>query len=75
MRKTTKRCGKWVCPDVCWNEAANQCEECAPNFKEETASAHAQAKAEAMPDWPTMEMSSADAPSMIVSCFAAAAER
>ena len=42
------RCGKWVCPDVCWNEAANQCEECAPDFKEETASAHAQAKAEAM---------------------------
>ena len=42
------RCGKWVCPEVCWNEAANQCEECAPDFKEETASAHAQAKAEAM---------------------------
>jgi hypothetical protein len=42
------RCGKWVCPDVCWNADAGLCEGCAPNFKEEMASAHAQAKAEAM---------------------------
>lgn len=42
------RCGKWVCPDVCWNHAAGQCEECAPDFREETASAHAQAKAAAV---------------------------
>lgn len=42
------RCGNWVCPDVCWNESANQCEACAPNFQEETASAQAQVKAEAM---------------------------
>lgn len=42
------RCGKWACPEVCWNAAANQCEECAPDFREETASAHAQAKAEAI---------------------------
>ncbi|MDB4996241.1 MAG: hypothetical protein JWM74_3673 [Myxococcaceae bacterium] len=41
------RCGRWVCPDVCWNGAAGQCEECAPNFQEEMASAHAQAKAAA----------------------------
>jgi len=41
------RCGKWVCPDVCWNAKAGQCEECAPNFEEQLASAHAQAKAEA----------------------------
>jgi hypothetical protein len=41
------RCGKWVCPDVCWNAEANMCEGCAPNFKEEFAAAHAQAKAEA----------------------------
>jgi hypothetical protein len=37
-----------VCPEVCWNDQANQCEECAPRFEEEMASAHAQAKAEAM---------------------------
>ncbi|HLM59448.1 MAG TPA: hypothetical protein VK308_01470, partial [Pyrinomonadaceae bacterium] len=40
-------CGKWVCPEVCWNEKANQCEECAPDFEEQLASALAQAKAEA----------------------------
>ncbi len=41
------RCGRWVCPEVCWNADAGQCEECAPNFQEEIASAHAHAKAEA----------------------------
>jgi membrane protease subunit (stomatin/prohibitin family) len=41
------RCGKWVCPEVCWNEKANQCEECAPDFHEELASLQAQAKSEA----------------------------
>jgi hypothetical protein len=41
------RCGKWVCPEVCWNEKANQCEECAPDFQEELASSQAQAKADA----------------------------
>lgn len=41
------RCGRWVCPEVCWNADAGQCEECAPNFQEEMASAHAHAKAEA----------------------------
>jgi hypothetical protein len=41
------RCGKWACPEVCWNENSNQCEECSPRFEEEMASAHAQAKAEA----------------------------
>jgi hypothetical protein len=41
------RCGRWVCPEVCWNAAAGQCEGCAPDYKEEFASAHAQAKADA----------------------------
>ncbi len=41
------RCGKWVCPDVCWNAAAGLCEGCAPNYEEEFASGHAQAKADA----------------------------
>lgn len=41
------RCGRWVCPEVCWNEKAGMCEECAPNYEEELASAHAQAKAQA----------------------------
>lgn len=41
------RCGRWVCPEVCWNASAGQCEECAPDYQEELASSHAHAKAEA----------------------------
>lgn len=41
------RCGKWVCPEVCWNESAGQCDGCSPKFEQEIASAHAHAKAEA----------------------------
>ena len=40
------RCGKWVCPEVCWNEARALCEECAPDLQEEAASAQAQAAVE-----------------------------
>ena len=41
------RCGNWVCPEVCWNANAGQCEECAPDYEEELASSHARAKADA----------------------------
>jgi uncharacterized OB-fold protein len=41
------RCGKWVCPEVCWNAKAGQCEDCAPNYEEEFAASHARAKADA----------------------------
>jgi membrane protease subunit (stomatin/prohibitin family) len=41
------RCGNWVCPEVCWNAQASQCEECAPDYGEELASSHARAKADA----------------------------
>lgn len=37
------RCGKWVCPNVCWNEKASLCKGCAPDFAEETAVAQADA--------------------------------
>jgi hypothetical protein len=40
------RCGKWVCPEVCWNEKRSLCEECAPDLQEEAASAQAQAAVE-----------------------------
>lgn len=46
--KQCTRCGKWVCPEACWNAQANLCEDCAPNYKEETAAAQARAKADAM---------------------------
>jgi hypothetical protein len=38
------RCGRWVCPEVCWNPQAGQCTDCAPKFEQEFAHAHAQAK-------------------------------
>jgi len=41
------RCGKWVCPEVCWNAGARLCEGCAPNYEEEFAANHAHAKADA----------------------------
>jgi hypothetical protein len=44
--KKCTRCGKWVCPESCWNGNKNLCEECAPNLAEEAASAQAKAGAE-----------------------------
>lgn len=41
------RCGRWVCPEVCWNAPAGLCEGCAPKLEEEMAAAHARAKADA----------------------------
>jgi hypothetical protein len=41
--KQCTRCGKWVCPDVCWNAKAGLCEECAPDFEEQFAAHKAQA--------------------------------
>jgi hypothetical protein len=44
--KQCTRCGKWVCPEVCWNEKRSLCEDCAPDLQEEAASAQAQAAVE-----------------------------
>ena len=44
--KQCSRCGHWVCPEVCWNARAGQCEDCAPDESEELASAKAQATRE-----------------------------
>jgi Double zinc ribbon len=40
------RCGHWVCPDVCWNEARQLCEGCAPDLAEEASAAQAHIAAE-----------------------------
>jgi hypothetical protein len=45
--KQCGRCGRWVCPEVCWNGDANLCNGCAPKLGQEMAAAHAQAKANA----------------------------
>jgi len=37
------RCGKWVCPEVCWNPRRGLCLECAPDVEQEMAAAQAQA--------------------------------
>lgn len=42
------RCGRWVCPEVCWNGKANLCEGCAPNLQEEISAVQAQAKTDVM---------------------------
>ena len=47
FRQCTK-CGMWACPEVCWNESAGMCKNCAPDFESEIASAQAQAKADAV---------------------------
>src|SRR5581483_2635876 len=44
------RCGKWVCPEVCWSARANVCEGSARNHEEELAASHGQAKADATGD-------------------------
>ncbi|HVS73522.1 MAG TPA: zinc ribbon domain-containing protein [Phycisphaerae bacterium] len=36
-------CGKWVCPDTCWNADRGMCENCAPDLQEEAAAAQAEA--------------------------------
>lgn len=40
--KQCKRCGSWVCTDVCWNEERGLCKECAPELEEEMSAAQAQ---------------------------------
>lgn len=40
------RCGKWVCPQSCWNESRNMCEDCAPDLHEAAAAAQAQVAVE-----------------------------
>lgn len=37
------RCGKWVCPENCWNHDRQLCEDCAPDLEEERTAAQAQA--------------------------------
>ena len=41
--KLCSRCGKWVCPEICWNPKRGLCEACAPDVEEEMAAAQAQA--------------------------------
>jgi RNA polymerase subunit RPABC4/transcription elongation factor Spt4 len=39
-------CGKWVCPEVCWNQARGLCEDCAPDLGEHAAQIQAKVAVE-----------------------------
>ena len=39
-------CGKWVCPEVCWNHQRGLCEDCAPDLHEHAPAIQAQAAIE-----------------------------
>lgn len=43
-----KRCGKWVCPEVCWNEMRTLCKSCAPDAAEEGSALQARLDAQAL---------------------------
>jgi Double zinc ribbon len=36
-----RRCGTWVCGEICWNTDRGMCKQCAPDLAEELASAQA----------------------------------
>lgn len=40
------RCGKWVCPEVCFNQPRGLCEACAPDLNEEVPAIQAQVAVE-----------------------------
>ncbi|MBL9032596.1 MAG: zinc ribbon domain-containing protein [Phycisphaerae bacterium] len=44
--KQCPRCGKWVCPQACWNPKKGQCDKCAPDLEDEIAAAQATAQKE-----------------------------
>jgi hypothetical protein len=44
--KQCSRCGKWVCPEHCWNTKRGLCENCAPDLEEEASAAQATAAKE-----------------------------
>lgn len=41
-----RRCGTWVCEQICWNKSKGMCKQCAPILEEELASAQAFAASE-----------------------------
>jgi len=40
------QCGKWVCPEVCWNQERGLCEACAPDLREHAPMIQAQVAVE-----------------------------
>jgi hypothetical protein len=44
--KQCTKCGKWVCPEACFNHERGLCEDCAPDLREHAVSAQAQVAVE-----------------------------
>jgi hypothetical protein len=40
------RCGRWVCPEVCWNDERTLCKSCAPDLAEEQSALQARLETE-----------------------------
>ena len=38
-----RRCGKWVCKEVCWNNDRGMCKDCAPDLEQEYSAIQTQA--------------------------------
>lgn len=38
-----RRCGKWVCKEVCWNKDRGMCKDCAPDLEQEYSAIQTQA--------------------------------
>ncbi len=43
MFNQCKRCGQWVCKDVCWNETRDQCVRCSPHIDQEISAIESEA--------------------------------
>ncbi len=41
-----RRCGKWVCREVCWNTERGLCKDCAPDLEQEYSAAQTEAAVE-----------------------------
>lgn len=39
-----RRCGEWVCKEICWNDTTGLCTICSPKLQQEIAAAQAQAQ-------------------------------
>jgi hypothetical protein len=48
--KQCKRCGQWVCEQICWNHERGLCVSCAPKLDQEIAGMQAQAQVEQLHD-------------------------
>jgi len=61
--KKCSACGKWVCPEHCWNDPVGMCEACAPDAREAAGKQAAEQQLRA-----AVELARAGGPLAAVSC-------